>query len=326
MLTRRGFLSAGLTSALTATGCGFGRRPEAPIRLVVTPWVGNSPFYVAKERRFFGDVDLRIASFGTDFDAWRALADQRADFTTGTMFDILRGSEVGVDLQVVSVTDFSNGADGIVGAGVERIADLAGKRVGVEVGTLTHFVLIRALERAGLTEESVHLDNMSMEEAITAMDKGKIDAAPFWEPFLGKAAAAPGRKLLFTSSEIPGEIVDVVAAQSHAIESRPGFVTTLLQGWERGLRLLLDAPDEALPLAVKYLEMKPEELRVALSGIRLVSHAESRKMFDAAAKPSIFAAYDNAVRFAKKHGILTREPKPPETLFAAGIRDRDAPG
>lgn len=326
MLSRRGLLSAGLSSALTAMGCGFGRRPAAPFRLVVTPWVGNAPFYIAKERRFFGDVDLRIASFGTDFDAWRALADQRADFTTGTMFDILRGSEVGVDLQVASVTDFSNGADGIVGAGVERIADLPGKRVGVEVGTLTHFVLIRALERAGVAEESVRLENMSMDEAILAMDSGKIDAAPFWEPFLGKAASAPGRRVLFTSREIPGEILDVVAVQSHAIASRPGFVSTLLEGWERGLRLLLDSPREAMPLAVKYLEMKPEELRQALSGIKLVSRDESRRMFDRAATPSIFAAYDNAVRFAKKHGILTRDPKPPEELFSAGMRAVDAPG
>lgn len=319
MLTRRGVLSVGLTSALSALGCGFGRRPEAPFRLVVTPWVGNTPFYVAKERRFFGEIDLRIASYGTDFDAWRALADARADFTTGTMIDILRGCDVGIDLQIACVTDFSDGADGIVGAGVERVADLAGKRVGVEVGTLTHFVLIRALERAGVTEESIVVSNMSMDKALLALDKGEIDAAAFWEPYLGKAAAAPGRKILFTSREIPGEIIDVVAVCARSIDERPQLIEKLLEGWERGLRFLRERPDEAALLAVKYLGMKPAELHEALTGIRLVSREESARMFDPAASPSVFQAYDNAIRFAKKHDMLQREPKPKEALFVAGM-------
>lgn len=193
MFSRRALLSSALScAALGGAGCGFGRRPKPPFRLVVTPWVGNAPFYVAKERRFFGEIDLRIASFGTDFDAWRALSDDRADFTTGTMIDILRGCDVGVDLQVPAVTDFSSGADGIVAApGIQAVADLAGRRVGVEVGTLTHFVLIRALEHAGLTEDRVTVSNMSMDEAMVQLDAGKIDAAPFWEPYLGKAAAVP---------------------------------------------------------------------------------------------------------------------------------------
>ncbi len=321
MLSRRALLSAALSSAAVgASGCSFGRRPKPPFRLVVTPWVGNAPFYIAKERRLFGEIDLRIASFGTDFDAWRALSDNRADFTTGTIIDILRGCDVGVDLQIPAVTDFSSGADGIVAsAGIVRVADLAGKRVGVEVGTLTHFVLIRALEQAGLTEDRVEVSNMSMDEAMTAMDAGKIDAAPFWEPYLGKAAAGAGRRTIFTSREIPGEIIDVVAVHSHVVTERPDLVGLLLEGWEKGLRLLRESPAEASPLAVKYLGMSVPEFGEALSGITLVGGEQSRGMFDRAAAPSIWKAYDNAVRFATKHKILTRPAKPPEELFAAGI-------
>ncbi len=329
MFSRRALLSSALScAALGGAGCGFGRRPKPPFRLVVTPWVGNAPFYVAKERRFFGEIDLRIASFGTDFDAWRALSDDRADFTTGTMIDILRGCDVGVDLQVPAVTDFSSGADGIVAApGIQAVADLAGRRVGVEVGTLTHFVLIRALEHAGLTEDRVTVSNMSMDEAMVQLDAGKIDAAPFWEPYLGKAAAVPGRRTIFTSREIPGEIVDVVAVRSHVVAERPELVGLLLEGWEKGLRLLRESPAEASPLAVKYLGMSVPEFGEALSGIALVTGEESRRMFDPASSPSVWKAYDNAVRFAQKHKILTRPPKPPEELFAAGVSlSRKAPG
>lgn len=321
MLSRRALLSAALSSAaLGASGCSFGRRPKPPFRLVLTPWVGNAPFYIAKERRFFGEIDLRIASFDTDFDARRALADDRADFTLGTMIDTLRGCDVGVDLQIPAVTDFSSGADGIVAsAGIARVEDLAGKRVGVEIGTLTHFVLLRALERVGLTEDQVLVSNMGMDDAMMAMDAGKIDAAAFWEPYLGKAASAPGRRTIFTSREIPGEIVDVIAVQSHFAAERPELVGLLLLGWERGLRFLRESPAEASPLAARYLGMSVPELANALSGITLVGGEESRKMFDPASTPSVWKAYDNVVRFAEKHKILTRPAKPPEILFAPGV-------
>lgn len=319
-IRRRALLSTGLSSAaLWSFGCGFGRRPAPPLRMVVTPWVGNTPFYIAKERGLFGDTDLRIASFGTDFDAWRALADGRADFTTGTLIDILRGTDIGVDLRIPAVVDFSNGADGIVArAGITRIADLAGARVGVEVGTLTHFMLIRALERDGLTEADVKLSNLSMEEALRAFDDGKIDAAAFWEPFLGKAATA-GRSTIFTSREIPGEILDVLAVRADVFRDHPEHVALLLAGWERGLAFLRRDPAEGARLAVKYLGMTTAELHEALKGIHLVDGAESGRLFERSRAPSIWTTHESATAFMQKHDILTRPPGAAETLFAPSV-------
>lgn len=319
-IRRRALLSTGLSSAALWTfGCGFGRRPAPPLRIVVTPWVGNTPLYIAKERGLFGDTELRIASFGTDFDAWRALADGRADFTAGTLIDILRGLDIGVDLRIPAVIDFSNGADGIVArAGISRIAELSGARVAVEVGTLTHFMLIRALERGGLTEADVKVVNLSMEEALRALDDGKIDAAAFWEPFLGKAATG-GRSTIFTSREIPGEILDVLAVRADILTDHPEHVALLLAGWERGLAFLRQDPDEGARLAVKYLGMTAAELRDALKGIHLVDLAESDRLFERSRAPSVWTTHESATVFARKHDVLTHPPEPAERLFEPGV-------
>ena len=293
--------------------------------MVVTPWVGNTPLYIAKERGLFGESELRIASFGTDFDAWRALGDGRADFTTGTLIDILRGSDIGVGLKVVAAVDFSNGADGIVAReGIDDLADLAGTRVAVEVGTLTHFMLIRALERTGLGEDDVKIVNLSMEEALRAFEADEIDAAAFWEPFLGKAATG-GRRTIFTSREIPGEILDVLAVREGFLAEHREQVEALLDGWERGLRLLQEQPEEGARLAARYLGMSPGELEDALDGIQLVSLVDNIRLFDRATPGSIWETHESATAFMRKHDILMRAPRPAEALFEPGLVRRPPP-
>lgn len=318
--SRRAFLArAAATAATWSLGCNFARRPPRPLRLVVTPWIGNAPLYIAKERRFFGGSDLRIASFGTDFDAWRALADARADFTTGTILDVLRGTDIGVGLKIVAVTDFSNGADGIVSRpSIRTIRDLAGARVAVEIGTLTHFLLIRALERTGLTGDDVKLSNLSTEEAVIALEEERIDAAPLWEPFLSKAIAKGGH-LLFTSAEIPGEILDVVAVRSSFLSEEPQYVQLLVNGWEKGLSLLRTNPDEGARLASPYLGTDAKSFHEALKGIHLVDARENQELFDRSRSPSVWTAFANAVAFVQRQGGLTHAPPSAETLFVSGF-------
>lgn len=319
-LSRRAILSAALSStALWAGGCQFGRKPKDPLRVVLTPWVGNAPLYIAKERGLFGDVELRIASFGTDFDSWRALADGRADFMTSALFDVLRGVDMGVDLKIAAVVDFSNGADGIVAReGIATVKDLVGKRVGVDVGSLTHFVLVRALDRNGVTPKDVIISNMRMEEAFLALEQGRIDAAPLWEPYLTKAQAA-GRQTIFTSRELPGEILDVLSTRRDVAIEHPERTAQLIEGWQRGLQFLKERPDEALPLAARYLSLTVDELKEALGKVYLVDSAESGRLFDRGQVPSIWKTHEITSAFLVENRIVTHSPAAADSFFAPGV-------
>lgn len=70
----------------------------------------------------------------------------------------------------------------------------------------------------------------------------------------------------------------------------------LLDGWERGLRLLREQPEEGARLAARYLAMTPDELGEALDGIQLVSQADNERLFDRSTSHSIWGTVGAAER------------------------------
>jgi taurine transport system substrate-binding protein len=67
-------------------------------------------------------------------------------------------------------------------AGIASVADLAGKRVAVPVGSTAHFSLMGALAHAGIPEGDVTVMNMPPDQIAAAWEQGAIDAAFIWQP------------------------------------------------------------------------------------------------------------------------------------------------
>jgi NitT/TauT family transport system substrate-binding protein len=300
---------------LWLAACDLGTKYEPPLVLAATPWIGISPFYVARDRRLLGDTELRIAAMPTDYDSRRAMRDGRADLVQGTLSDILKAIDSGVDLQVILIVDSSNGADGIVARpGIDSLRDLKGCRIGVEIGALTHVVLRLALRHAELREEDVTLVNMSMGEARVALEQGRLDAAVFWEPLLSKVAVAPWRKV-FTSAEVPGEIVDILAVRNHVLQSRPDALERLLRAWGEATHSVKQGSPDVLAMAAKPLGLSVEELQESLNGIELVDLQENIRLFDAANTPSAWRSYQTVAQFMVSHGMLEHPVRDPQTIF-----------
>lgn len=62
------------------------------------------------------------------------------------------------------------------------INELKGKKVGIALGSTSHYVLLQALEAAGLDESDVKIVPMNVDKMAEALAKGKIDAFAAWEP------------------------------------------------------------------------------------------------------------------------------------------------
>ncbi|UQA62830.1 ABC transporter substrate-binding protein [Polyangium aurulentum] len=293
-----------------ASGCERGPRYTPPVNVVTTPWLGNAPLFMARERGLFGPTEVRIVELSTDFDAWRAIIERRAELATGTLFDVMHGIDRGADIRIVMALDFSNGADGVVAReGIPDLASLRGKRIGVEKSTLTHFVLLRALERVGLTEADVQLEHLTLEESKLALEEGRIDAASLWEPYLSQAAAPPRRKL-FTSAEIPGEIIDVLVARKDVLEERPDEVARIIRGFHAATLSLDQDPEKTAEVAAGFLGTRSEELRLALVNIDLLDLGQNEKLFDAtAAEGSIWKAYARSAAFMEAHRMLRQRAR-----------------
>src|SRR5262245_6175493 len=181
--------------SLVLSACALSTSPAKPLRLGLNIWPGYAPFYAAANRQLYSPTAVEITTFSSLYDTDRAFSQGRIDAVGTTLFDALRMRDEGIPLKIVLTTDYSNGADGIVARqGITSIAGLKGKRVAAEVGAINHFILLRALDRAGLQEQDVEVVNLSVEEGAKALAQGKVDAAALWEPFLSQQAGVGGAK------------------------------------------------------------------------------------------------------------------------------------
>src|SRR4029078_10689108 len=117
----------------------------------------------------------------------------------------------GLQPRVVLVVDVSHGADVlVVRRGMRTMRDRAGKSVAVESGALGAFVLSRALALNGMQAGDVEVVHLESNGQTKAFEKGQVDGPVTFDPYRAQFLRA-GAKTLFDSTQIPGEIVDLVA-------------------------------------------------------------------------------------------------------------------
>ena len=99
------------------------------------------------------------------------------------------GLSSGLDYQMMSVGKVIDSSEALVtrnGAGIEKPADLKGKRIAVPIGSTAHFSLMGALKMYGMTEKDVTIVGMSPAEIAAAWAQNAIDAAFVWYPVQAK--------------------------------------------------------------------------------------------------------------------------------------------
>ena len=188
------------------------------VTMASNPFVGLAPFYVAMDKGFFKDcgLDFSMVDFDDSSASCSALLAGKVDLAYTTLdAAIIAESQYDEDmLDVTAIVDESAGADGIlVKNDINSIADLKGKKVGVSINQTSHYLLMQALETAGLTDADVDLVNMTSSDAGVSFISGDLDAAVTWEPYLSNAVEQGVGKLIFSSKDAPGSIVDVLASE-----------------------------------------------------------------------------------------------------------------
>ncbi|WP_437334598.1 ABC transporter substrate-binding protein [Sorangium sp. So ce394] len=304
--------------ALLAAACS--EPAPAPLRVGLLVWVGYSPLYIAAEHKMNAPVEAEIITFSTGVDMERAFIDGKLDIVASTLFGALRLADQGIDLQTVMALDTSDGADGIVARdGIASMRDLKGKRVAADLATISHLVLIRALDRSGMSTSDVEIVNLTLEQTTDALRTGNVDAAVSWEPFLSQAVA-DGAKKIFSSAELPNEITDVLLMTREATARRGRDTVAFLRGWDRALEFWRARPTEALGLMARAQGMKVDEFESSMTGLSLLDLARNRQLFDrSAGGPSLWAAYDATAQAMNKARMLENTPAPAEARLNPGL-------
>ncbi|HET9929916.1 MAG TPA: ABC transporter substrate-binding protein, partial [Polyangiaceae bacterium] len=99
------------------------------------------------------------------------------------------------------------------GSNIRNVRELAGKRVALNRGANVHYLLIRALEEAGLAYEDVEVVYLAPDEARSAFDRGAVDAWAIWAPFLTELVLSGSARVLRDASGLADNAVFYIAAR-----------------------------------------------------------------------------------------------------------------
>jgi NitT/TauT family transport system substrate-binding protein len=312
MLARRRFCRAaiGLTSsALVGAACS---EPLAPLSVGSNTWPGYEPLYVARDR---GELprELRLVELVSASQVMRAMRNGLLDAGCLTLDESLRLASETNDVELVAVVDLSQGADAVLGRDeVRTLADLRGRRVGVEKSAVGAYLLARAVERAGLAVSDVSAVYIPVQEHRSAFDQRRVDALVTFEPVLG-ALREQGANVLMTSADIPGEIVDVLAVRRSVARARRADVARLVESWYSARDSVVRSVEDGAPLTTARLGRDPALLRHAYDGMILPDRPRSRTLLGQGPE-SLRATAERLVAAMVRIGLLT-SPIEPSVVF-----------
>jgi NitT/TauT family transport system substrate-binding protein len=244
-MKRRSIITSGLlfcaASSLTIS-CGDRSAQVAPtsnpnpngLKLGFSAWPGWFPWQVAQEKQLFqqAKVDVNLQWFDNYLESIAALETGKVDANSQTLADTISSIAKGKDLVVVLTNDNSTGNDKIIiSEQIKSIKDLKGKKVAAEEGTVDHFLLVQALQRAGMSIKDVNFIPLETSKAAAAFVKGEVDAVAVFAPFTTKALKRPGSRELFSSKDFPGSISDHLVFTRQFVKQHPDKVQAIVNSW-----------------------------------------------------------------------------------------------
>ncbi len=303
-------------ACLSLSACSSGtQNPQANIltretfKINVDTWLGYAPLYLAKEKGFFGNVDVQMIL--TPDVAQRKIILERGEnqAIAETVDMLVLDHDEGIHSVAVTGLDFSNGADGIVAVdSIKSIADLKGKTILVQKNYASEALLNYLLEKNGIGFKEVRTVDTEAGAAGAAFMAGKTDVAVTFQPWLSKASSREGAHLLISSKDAPGVIVDILSINEKYLKAHPEVVATVVRGWFTAVEYWKLHPEEANAIMAKTYSITPQEFADQITGIIWPSYEENVRYFSKDGEPNIFSVADTFVSIFLKTGQISAPP------------------
>src|SRR5262245_9491521 len=126
--------------------------------------------------------------------------------------------------------------------GIEKIADLKGKRVAVTRGTDPHIFLVRALQSVGLTEKDITPVLLQHPDGKTALIRGDVDAWAGLDPMMAQAEVEDGARLFFRNTD--ANTWGILNVREEFLKDHPDLVQRVLKIYEDARKYSVANPNE----------------------------------------------------------------------------------
>jgi NitT/TauT family transport system substrate-binding protein len=264
----------GATSPATQTAS-----TGAPLTIGYSDYPAYLVWDIAEQKGFLKQqgVNVQLKWFSSYSDGMNAFASHALDANCLAWNDYMAPLAQGVKSKAVMMMDYSYGADAIIAKpGITSLKDLRGKKVATEMGTVDHFLLLKALQTQGMTEKDIQFTNIAIQDCPNVMLAGRVDAASVWEPSRTKLLSSmKGSKVVFDSANLPGQICDVLTVQDDVIQSRSADVQKAVSAYYQAVDWWRTHPDEAVQIMSKRTGTPAAQYKAFVQEAHILSAQQS---------------------------------------------------
>lgn len=277
--------------------------------LAVSSYVGWMPWFYADQqgiikkwaKRYGVDITVKYMDYVPSVETYVSGKSDAALMTNMETLDMAAAS--GLDSSVIILGDYSNGNDAVLVRDNVALKDLKGKKIYLAERTVSQYVLTRALEKARLKESDVHTVNVSENDIASLAEKHNVVVT--WNPMVMQIEKVAGTHKLFDSSEIPGEIQDLLVVNSHVLKTNPDFARALVGAWYEVMGMLNKndlTRANALKKMAALARTTQEDFNNQLKTTSMFYTPKSA--LDYLRSPEIKQKQDNVRKFCFSHGLL----------------------
>lgn len=256
------------------------------------------------------NIEIDVVQVNDYIESINQFTTGQFDATVMTNMDALTiPAASGVDSTAIVVGDFSNGNDGIVLKGDKSLKDLKGQPINLVELSVSHYLMARALETVGLSERDVKVINTSDADLVAAFSTDDVTSVVTWNPLLSEITSQPDTSFVFNSSDIPGEIIDLLMVNTETLKDNPELAKALTGAWYEIMSIMQS--QESGDKAKSYM--------AHASGTDLEGYKSQLK-----ATNMFYSAYD-AVSFTESPKLVNTMQKVSEFSFEHGLLGEAAP-
>ena len=313
---RRSFLGAlfvfTMSLILLLHGCTGGQTSRLkPLRVGLNSWPGFDIALYAKDAGLFEKrgLDVEFVRFDVSQDTARALMRGSLDAAFVALWDLMQVDSGSDAPAYILVTNISHGSDGIVAQPtIQSVEDLRGKTVGAKLGTVSHLILLEALQAHQIEPEEVQIEDISNAIAEQRIQQGSLDAAVLWEPSLSSISEAIDGNIVFTTQDVDSLVIDGLASRSSFIQSNSKDLEQFILAWFDLMQAVETQPETVFETVSQHLGQTKESFAKDYAGLLKGDVTLNQRMFEPQGR--LMEVQPQIIQLLQKdprHGRMIRE-------------------
>jgi NitT/TauT family transport system substrate-binding protein len=290
----------------------FAQKPSFTVGWSV--YVGWNPYYYMQKSgilkkwadKYGIAIKVQRFDYAPSLDAFVAKNIDACAMTNMEALDM--PAAAGVDTTAIILGDYSNGNDAVMVRGGLTLAQIPGKQVLIVEKTVSQYLIERGMAMNGLESQIKKLKYLNTSDSDIAaafMTNTDKQVVVTWKPMVSQIAKAKDVKTIFNSSQIPGEILDLLVVRTDVLKRPDGekFARAIAGAWYEVMgQMTSAAPDKTLAAIAEGSQDTLASYKEQLATTHMFYTPQSA--VQQTSSPDLKKTMDLVRKFCFTHGLL----------------------